>query len=171
MAPSQIEPVAATRPPRLIDRRGAIEKAEAWARNRLTGNLKKLFELAAGVYIVAPAPKGQKPGYLILRNAESGQEEVLGFGLVVYRTAPNLAALQYLVDRGMGKVPSRIEITGDEGGAIQIIPWMPALEEAIEAEYTDASEEEGSEGQAALGAGGDPQAEQEGGFRDVVEGY
>ena len=174
MAPSQVEAVPPTRPPRVIDRRGAIEKAEGWARNRLSGNLKKLLELAAGVYIVAPVPKGQKPEYLILRNPETGHEEVLGFGLVVYRTPPSLAALQYLVDRGMGKVPTRLEVTGEDGGAISIIPWRPALEEAdvagyIEAEYSDASEEEASEGEAAGRARGDAADEQEAGDQELPE--
>ena len=175
MAPSQIEPVAATRPPRLIDRRGAIEKAEGWARRRLQSNLRKLFELAAGVLAVAPAPRGQKPRHLILRDPESGDEEVIGFGLVVYKTPPNLAALQYLVDRGMGKVPTRLEVTGEDGGAISIIPWRPALEEPdvagyIEAEYTNASEEEGSQAEATGRARGDAAGEQEG-VREVEEAY
>ena len=175
MAPSQVEAVPPTRPPRVIDRRGAIEKAEGWARNRLSGNLKKLLELAAGVYIVAPVPKGQKPEYLILRNPETGHEEVLGFGLVVYRTPPNLAALQYLVDRGMGKTPTRVEITGEDGGAISVIPWRPALEEAdvagyIEGEVRDASEEEDGEGDATGRARGDPAVEQKG-VREVEKAY
>ena len=175
MTPSQIEPVVAARPPRVIDRRGAIEKAEGWARRRLQSNLRKLFELAAGVYAVAPVLRGQKPRQLILRDPETGDEDVLGFGLVVYKTPPNLTALQYLVDRGMGKVPTRLEVTGEDGGAISIIPWRPALEEAdvagyIEAEYSDASEEEASEAEATGRARGVPQAEQEG-VREGAEAY
>ena len=123
---------------------------------------------------MGPVPRGQKPQYLILRDPESGHEEVLGFGMVVYKTPPNLTALQYLVDRGMGKVPTRLEVTGEDGGAISIIPWRPALDEPdvagyIEGEFQNASEEEASEGEAAGRAGGSEAAEQEVRFQEAAE--
>ena len=171
--PAQVEPVTNNRPPRLVDRRTAIEKAEGWARKQLQGNLRRLVELARGVYAVGPAPKGQRPRYLVLRDPESGHEEVIGFGIVVYKTVPNLAALQYLVDRGMGKVPTRVEITGADEGPVQFMPWRPELVAAVEVDYIegelveghrsegDAGEEEGSKGQEASRTGRDPTTEPE----------
>mgnify|MGYP001566569089 CR=1 FL=1 len=165
--------VPTIRPPQVVNKTSAIARADAWTRRRLQRNLAKLMELAEGVLVAAPAPKGEKPRQLILRDLETGKEEVVGIGLVVYRQQPSLVALQYLVDRGMGKVPSRLEITGNEGGPVAVIPWRPALEAAngnyLDAEFTELDVQgqvEGGEGEAAGRARGDstnePQADPEG---------
>mgnify|MGYP001613334974 FL=1 len=64
--------------------------------------------------------------------------------MTLYTTAPNLAALQYLSDRAMGKVPQRYEITGDEGGPVEVVPWMPPAGYVIEGKYEviDGTEDE-----------------------------
>ena len=166
------------RPPQVGNKTGAIARADAWTRRRLQRNLAKLMELAEGVLVAATAPKGEKPRQLILRDLETGKEEVVGFGLVVYRQPPNLTALQYLVDRGMGKVPSRLEITGNEGGPVAVIPWRPALEAAngnyLDAEYTELDVQgqvEGAEGEAADRARGDAAGEPEGSAEGDEEVY
>ena len=153
-----------------MNKTDAIARADAWARRKLHRNLAKLMELAEGVLVTGPTSKGEKPKQLVLRDAETGQEEVIGFGLVVYRERPNLMALQYLVDRGMGKVPTRVEVTGDSGGPVAVIPWRPALEAGLDDNYIDAEfsqldvrgEEEGREGQAAERAGGSQPSEPQG---------
>jgi hypothetical protein len=43
----------------------------------------------------------------------------------IYRTPPDRQALEFLIEHGLGKVPQRHEITGEEGGALTIIPWLP----------------------------------------------
>ncbi len=48
---------------------------------------------------------------------------------VIYKTKPDLQALKALVDRGMGKVVEKVEITGEEGGAIGILAWSPGPEQ------------------------------------------
>ena len=135
----EIVPFKSARPPKLITEKDAITKAEGRTRRRLLKYLKKMEELVAGVYIAEPAWKGRNQA-LILRNIETGEERQLGVGLVVYLQPPDLKALQYLVDRGMGKAPQRYEITGQDGDGIKIIPWMPLGESivTIEGETVDA---------------------------------
>jgi hypothetical protein len=69
---------------------------------------------------------------LIVRNTETGEERVLGTNLTVYQTSPSLTALQYLADRAMGKTPTRLEVTGDSGGPVEVVPWLPTFVEVDE---------------------------------------
>ena len=134
MAKADIVPFQHQRPAQRINESTAIEKAETHVRKRLRGYLRKIEELAKGVLLVGQTPKGHAPRELILRDPETGEEENLGF-LVVYKTAPSLKALQYLSDRAMGKPPQRMELTGDGGGPMEIMPWRPMTEaEAAEME-------------------------------------
>lgn len=66
-------------------------------------------------------------------NPKTGEEDV-------YRTLPDRQALIYLVNRGLGTPPQRYEITGDEGGPLEIVPWMPS--EVIEGEIVKEEENE-----------------------------
>ena len=126
VANREVVPFVAARPPRVIDEKAAISKAETRTRKRLPRYIKKLEELGAGVYLIEPKHTGGNDTELILR-ASDGSERVLGTNVVVYQTPPDLKALQYLVDRAMGKSPQRYEITGKDGGGVQVVPWMPAL--------------------------------------------
>lgn len=89
---------------RQISRKDAMARAEMFVAKNLTKYLKKLHELAFGVTAI----KETKDGPLI------------------YTVPPDRAALTYLIDRGLGKIPERHEITGPDGGAIEVLPWAPA---------------------------------------------
>ena len=86
-----------------IDRATAIDKAEMYIYRNLPKYFKKLHELAMGIAVVKDTKAGPK----------------------VYMEPPNLQALIYLADRGLGKIPQRHEITGQEGGPVEVIPWAP----------------------------------------------
>lgn len=132
----EIIPYQKGTPPRVINEKEAIGKAEARTRKRLLKYIKKLEELAAGVYMVEPKRTMGADTELVMRDTESGEERVIGQNLVVYKLQPDLKALAYLIDRAMGKAPQRYEITGEEGGPVQVIPWMPAGA-TIEGEYEE----------------------------------
>ena len=104
--------------PRRISKREAIEKAEMYIAKNLPRYAKKLHELAMGITV-----EGIKRGEP-----------------VVYLVPPDRGAIEYLMERGMGKAPQRHEITGDQGGAIQIVPWLPAPE-IIEGDVIDVTPE------------------------------
>ena len=87
-----------------IDRMAAIDKAEMYIVRKLPRYLKKLHELAIGITAV--------------RNTKDGQQ--------VYEIPPDRIALEYLVDRGLGRTPQRHEVTGQAGGPLEVLPWMPA---------------------------------------------
>ena len=122
----EIVAVPEIRAPRRVTSRVAVEKAEAHVRRNLKKYLKKLEELAQGVVIAEPSKK-LGDFEVVVRYPQTGQETVVGQNLTLYTTAPSLPALQYLSDRAMGKTPQRYEITGDEGGAIEVIPWLPPV--------------------------------------------
>lgn len=42
----------------------------------------------------------------------------------VWDQDPDYKALAFLIENVIGKVPSRVELTGADGGAVKIIPWM-----------------------------------------------
>jgi len=85
----------------------AIVKAELYAARNLAKYIKLLEALANGV--------------TVMKTNKQGEPEV-------YVTPPDRAALEYLIDRGMGRTPQRFEITGEDGGALEIVPWAPAPE-------------------------------------------
>ena len=95
-----------------ISRSEAMEKAEMYVVKNLPKYLKKIHQLAMGIMAVKETKDGPM-GYSI---------------------PPNQSALEYLVDRGLGRIPQRHEITGQEGGPMEFIPWMPAgIGEVIDA--------------------------------------
>lgn len=128
----ELVPYEEAKPPKRLTEKQAVTKAEHRVRRSLARHIAKLEELAKGVYIVEPTRKGHTPKQLILRDTETGEEEVLGFGLAIYKTLPSREALQYLIDRGMGKPPQRQELTGAEGTAIQIVPWATSNIQVID---------------------------------------
>jgi len=109
-----------------ITRQEAMERAEMYVARNLPKYLKKLHELAMGIALVKETKLGPK----------------------VYVEAPDRQALQYLIDRGLGKLPERVELTGEEGGPVEVLPWAPAalLREGniINVEAKDVTGDEGS---------------------------
>lgn len=90
--------------PKRIRHKQAIEKAEMYAARNLPKYIKLLEGLARGV--------------LMVETDKKGDEEI-------YRTIPDRQALQYLMDRGMGKAVSKMEITGEDGAPIVVTPYVP----------------------------------------------
>ena len=87
-----------------IDRAAAVDKAEMYVLKNLPKYLRKIQELAMGIMVEKDTRGGPK----------------------IYAEPPNLQALTYLADRGLGKIPQRHELTGADGGAVEVIPWLPA---------------------------------------------
>lgn len=86
-----------------IRHKQAIEKAEMYAARNLPKYIKLIEGLAAGVLV----------------------QETTKAGEVIFRTPPDLGALKYLTDRGMGKPTDKTEITGEDGSPIVVTPWIP----------------------------------------------
>ncbi|KKN72523.1 hypothetical protein LCGC14_0410270 [marine sediment metagenome] len=71
----------------------------------------------------------------------------------IYRQIPDRQALEFLIEHGIGKVPQRHELSGEEG-EVTFIPWVPTLTpkpKEIEGEVVDAEtyEKEETEGVAS----------------------
>ena len=89
---------------------GQVAKAE----KKIADNLPKLIE-----------------NMLTLANGVTVQEiDVETGGVTIYQKPPDFKANQYLIDRIMGKPTERTEVSGPEGGAIQIGMVESALEKA-----------------------------------------
>lgn len=43
----------------------------------------------------------------------------------IYQLAPDRLALQFLIENVIGKTPQRVELTGKDGGPVEVIPWAP----------------------------------------------
>lgn len=86
-----------------VDRAAAMELAEMYVVKNLPKYLKKLHALAMGIMAVKDTKDGPQ----------------------AYAEPPSFAALTYLADRGLGRIPQRHEITGQDGGPIGVIPWLP----------------------------------------------
>lgn len=54
------------------------------------------------------------------------EETLDGERRIVYRKPPDRLALQYLIDRAMGRPPQSYEVTGEGGGPIEFLPWLPS---------------------------------------------
>jgi hypothetical protein len=117
--------------PERISKRSAVEKAETHLRRGLHRSLRGIEALAKGILLTEPS-RTKANTELIVRNTETGEERVLGTNLTVYQTSPSLTALQYLADRAMGKTPTRLEVTGEGGGGIAVVPWLPSFADVDE---------------------------------------
>lgn len=71
--------------------------------------LERMWDLALGV-VVLEEKVDKDTGDVIPR---------------IFRLAPDRQALQWLIENGIGKVPNRVEMTGADGGPVQVTPWMP----------------------------------------------
>ena len=87
-----------------ISQSTAVKKAELYVSRKLPKYLKKLEELAMGI--------------LIMKTDREGNE-------AVYAQAPDRAALEYLIDRGMGRAPQRFEIDANTGPPMLPQAWVP----------------------------------------------
>lgn len=76
----------------------AIQKAERRIADKLPQLIDKMMELADGVLV----------------------EERTLTGHVIYQRPPDYKALSYLIDRIMGKPTERKEITGADGGPVDV---------------------------------------------------
>src|SRR3972149_1579876 len=107
--PAQVIPVPGQRRKRTkISQASAVKHAELYVSRRLPKYLKKLEELAMGVLV------------LTVRKDKEGSETA-----TVYQTPPDRAALEYLIDRGMGKAPQRFEIEANQGPPQLPQAWAP----------------------------------------------
>lgn len=99
-----------------VSQQEAIRRTETYVTKNLPKYIKKLEELARGVTVLKVNKRGET---------------------VVYTKAPDRQALEYLVDRGMGKPPQRFEFAGEGGGHENPVPWAPHEQEPIEAEVRE----------------------------------
>ncbi|KKN40285.1 hypothetical protein LCGC14_0734950 [marine sediment metagenome] len=87
-------------------RRLIADRTEGYIIKHLPDFIRKLEELAMGIMIEKT-------------DGRSGETHI-------YMRAPDRQALEFLIEHGLGKVPQRQELTGEGGGPIDIIPWLPA---------------------------------------------
>ena len=86
-------------------RRKIADRTESYIIKHLPDFIGKLEELAMGITI-------QKV------DGRTGE-------INIYTRPPDRQALEFLIEHGLGKVPQRHELTGGEGGPLEIIPWAP----------------------------------------------
>lgn len=87
-------------------RRKIADRTESWIIKHLPEFIHTLAELAKGVWYEKT-------------DGRSGEVRI-------YQQIPDRQALEFLIEHGLGKVPQRQELTGEGGGPIDIIPWLPA---------------------------------------------
>lgn len=106
-----------------IDKGALRDKAELYVAKNLPKYLRTLHKLAMGLALT--------------RKTKEGPE--------IFLVPPDRQALQYLIDRGLGKTPDRQEIVGADGETIAaVIPWAPVIalsppeepEDTVEAKVT-----------------------------------
>lgn len=81
----------------------------------LPGLLQAMIDLATGVRVQE-----------MKKNPDTGE-----WSENTYYKEPDRLAAQFLIENVIGKVPTRVELTGKDGEAMKVIPWMPK-KEAIE---------------------------------------
>ena len=59
----------------------------------------------------------------------------------IYQKPPDRLAAQFLIENVIGKVPTRVEMTGKDGATLNVMAWAPRLK-MIEAEMVDPREDE-----------------------------
>lgn len=115
-------------------RRMIANRTEGWIIKHLPEFIDTLADLARGVW-------EEKT------DGRSGETKI-------YQRIPDRQALEFLIEHGLGKVPQRNELTGAEGGPLEIIPWMAPVKEKPQLEdgrtvdasaWRSASEEEAQE--------------------------
>lgn len=104
----------------------AIDQAEAKVCDHLPQLVDHMLKLAYGIKQTRKTPQGK---------------------VEVYDVPPNYKALAYLIDRIMGKATERQEISGPDGGNIEISPF---LLEGLERVYGKAAIEDADTAAAAM---------------------
>ena len=94
-------------------------------RAQLPSLLQAMFDLAEGVQI-----------HEVKQDPDT--KEWVGR---VYQRAPDRLAAQFLIENVIGKVPTRVEMTGKDGESLTVIPWAPKLG-MIEGQLVEAKEGE-----------------------------
>ena len=102
-----------------------LPEFEDQIRAQLPALLQAMFDLAEGVQIQE-----------LKQDPDSGQ-----WVGRIYARAPDRLAAQFLIENVIGKVPTRVEMTGKDGESLVVMPWAPRLE-MIEAELVEAREGE-----------------------------
>ena len=59
----------------------------------------------------------------------------------IYSRPPERLAAQFLIENVIGKVPTRVELTGKDGEGLTVVPWAPKLG-MIEGQLVDAKDGE-----------------------------
>lgn len=86
--------------PRNADKNaGAVAAAEQQIRDRLPSLIENMFRLADGIELQTVSKEGHT---------------------LIYTTAPDRAANEYLINRILGKPTERQEMSGPDGGAIPV---------------------------------------------------
>ena len=102
-----------------------IPEFEEAIKANLPGLLQAMFDLAEGVQI-----KEMK------RDPDSQEWHER-----TYIKPPDRLAAQFLIENVIGKVPTRVEMTGKDGESLTVMPWAPRLK-MIEAEVVEARDGE-----------------------------
>lgn len=102
-----------------------LPEFEEIIRAQLPSLLQALFDLAEGVQIQEIK---QDP------DTKAWTERT-------YTRPPDRLAAQFLIENVIGKVPTRVELTGKDGEGLTVMPWAPKLK-MIEAELVEAKEGE-----------------------------
>ncbi len=84
-------------------RRTIANRTEGWIIKHLPEFIDTLADLARGVW-------EEKV------DGRSGETKI-------YQRVPDRQALEFLIEHGLGKVPQRSELTGPEGGPLEIVAW------------------------------------------------
>lgn len=92
------------RPRKVVNQKEAVERAEMYVAKNLAKYLKKLEELAMGVTVMKESKKGEP---------------------MIYVEPPDRQALEYLIDRGMGKSPQSFEVKAGHEAEVPLLPWAP----------------------------------------------
>lgn len=102
-----------------------LPEFEEAIKGQLPSLLQALIDLATGVKVQE-----------MKKNAETGE-----WAENIYYEKPDRLAAQFLIENVIGKVPTRVELTGKDGEPMKVIPWMPKLI-AIEENIIDVLDEE-----------------------------
>lgn len=112
MATLPVERAPAKPTRRKITPREALDRAQERIARRVLRYIAHQERIAEGIYIEELIPDPETEGRTTKR--------------IVYQKPPDRQALQFLIDHGIGKAPQRYELTGEDGGAIEFMAWVPS---------------------------------------------
>ncbi|HUW31512.1 MAG TPA: hypothetical protein VM223_07850 [Planctomycetota bacterium] len=98
-----------------------IARAEKRIADRLPGLVDKLFDLAEGAVVLDPLDV-EKVRTNLMQHIDDPEslEQIIGKLKQVYVRAPSFKALEYLLNRIMGKPVEKQEHSGENGGKIPL---------------------------------------------------